>query len=121
MRETRREFVVTLAGAAGFLALPNSLLSAQRHITPPPPPQPAETQLPGTSSSPGRSAAQRAALRRHEQEFREGVQRLYDLTAELRDEVQKTHTTDVLSVRMYKKTEQIEKLAKHLKDKAKGV
>jgi hypothetical protein len=48
------------------------------------------------------------------------VERLYQLTGELRDEVLKTTTADVLSVRMYKKTEEIEKLAKQLKAKAKG-
>ena len=34
--------------------------------------------------------------------------------------VQKTATTDVLSMRMVKKTAEIEKLAKQLKNKAKG-
>jgi hypothetical protein len=48
------------------------------------------------------------------------VDRLFQLTSELREEVQKTPTTDVLSMRMVKKTEEIEKLAKVLKAKAKG-
>jgi heme oxygenase len=56
----------------------------------------------------------------NEKEFREGVERLYQLTSDLRDELQKTVTTDVLSVHMVKKTEEIEKLAKVLKNKAKG-
>ena len=56
----------------------------------------------------------------NEKEFRDGVERLYTLTGELRDEVQNTPTAEVLSVRMYKKTEEIEKLAKLLKGKAKG-
>jgi hypothetical protein len=34
--------------------------------------------------------------------------------------VQNTATTDFFSIRMYKKTEEIEKLAKQLKSKAKG-
>ena len=50
-------------------------------------------------------------MQQNEKEFREGVERLYQLTGELREEVQKTATTDVLSVRMVKKTEEIEKLA----------
>ena len=65
-------------------------------------------------------AAKKAELRRNEKEFREGVERLYQLSSELRDEVAQTPTTGVLSVRMYKKTEEIEKLAKQLKSKAKG-
>ena len=66
------------------------------------------------------AAAKRARLQQNEKEFREGVDRLYQLTGELREEVQKTPTTDVLSMRMVKKTEEIEKLAKVLKAKAKG-
>jgi hypothetical protein len=54
------------------------------------------------------------------QEFREGVERLYQLTAELRQDVQQTPTSAVLSVPMVKKAEAIEKLAKQLKNKAKG-
>jgi hypothetical protein len=59
-------------------------------------------------------------LQENEREFRAGIERLYQLTSELRDEVQKTVSSDVLSVRIYKKTEQIEKLAKQLKNKAKS-
>jgi hypothetical protein len=66
------------------------------------------------------AAARRAALLQNEKEFREGVERLYKLTTDLREEVQKTMTTDVLSLHMVKKTEEIEKLAKFLKNKAKG-
>lgn len=69
----------------------------------------------------GAAAAKRAALQQNEKDFREGVERLYKLTTELREVVQKTVTTDVLSVQMVKKTEEIEKLAKFLKNKAKGV
>jgi hypothetical protein len=34
--------------------------------------------------------------------------------------VKKTMTTEVLSIRMYKRTEEIERLAKQLKGKARG-
>jgi hypothetical protein len=59
-------------------------------------------------------------LARYQKEFREDVERLYQLTRELRGGVEKATTTDVFSVRMYKKAEQIEKLARQLKGKAKG-
>jgi len=48
------------------------------------------------------------------------VERLYQLSGDLREEMQKTATTNVLSVQIYKKTEEIEKLAKRLKNLAKG-
>jgi len=65
------------------------------------------------------ASARKAALLENEREFRSGVERLYQLTCDLREEVQRTATSEVLSVRMYKKTEEIERLAKQLKSKAK--
>jgi hypothetical protein len=122
MRETRRVFVTAMAAAAGILAGENGWPFAQNPPTPPPPPRPAETPNPAEIHSNPQAAAavRRASLQRNEKEFREGVERLYQLTSELREEVQKTMTTEVLSVRMVKKTEEIEKLAKVLKTKAKG-
>ncbi len=122
MLETRRVFVLAMAGAAGLLAAEEGQLFAQYPPTPPPPPQPAETPNPAEMHSNPRAAAaaRRALMQQNEKEFREGVERLYQLTSELREEVQKTTTTEVLSVRMVKKTEEIEKVAKLLKNKAKG-
>jgi hypothetical protein len=65
-------------------------------------------------------SAKRAALKQNEKEFRAGVDRLYQLASELKQEVDKTVTTEVFSVQMYKRTEEIEKVAKMLKGKAKG-
>jgi len=122
MQKTRRAFVLTVAGTGGILATANEWLFAQFPPTPPPPPKPAETPNPAEmhSNPQAAAAAKRAMLQQDEKEFREGVERLFQLTSELREEVQKTATTDVLSLHMVKKTEQIEKLAKILKAKAKG-
>lgn len=120
MPETRRAFVRSLTAAVGLLTAPRVLL-AQRSIKPPPPPEPAQkSPLDANPNTPGARAAKRAQLQRNAQEFRDGVEQLYRLSGELREEVQKTATTDVLSIPMYKKAEQIEKLAKQLKSKAKG-
>jgi hypothetical protein len=72
------------------------------------------------SAAPDPRAAKRAQLARNEKEFREGVERLYQLTSELREVVQQMPTSAVLSVPMVKKAEEIERLAKQLKNKAKG-
>ena len=64
--------------------------------------------------------AQRVMAAKNEKEFREGVEKLYQMATELRDELAQAPKMNVLSVRMYKKTEEIEKLAKQLKSKAKG-
>jgi hypothetical protein len=118
MRETRRRFLVTAAVLGSCLAAGNAWLVAQHRNmkSPPPPAMPPNPN----AQTPDLQATRKALLARNEKEFREGIERLYELTGELRDEVQKTATTDVLSVRMYKKTEEIEKLAKQLKGKAKG-
>ena len=122
MRESRREFVMSVTAAASALAAMPTMLCAQRPIIPPPPPEPAEKGNPAdVHSNPAASAAaKRALLLKNEKEFREGVERLYQLTSALRDELQKTATTDVFSLHMVKQTQEIEKLAKLLKSKAKS-
>lgn len=122
MRETRREFVIGLGGAAGCFGVSGSFLLAQRPINPPPPPAPAETQPTdaGAPNAAANAASRRALLLKNEREFRAGVEELYRLTSELREELQKITTSDVFSVRIYKETEAIEKLAKRLKNQVKG-
>jgi hypothetical protein len=124
MRETRRRFLMTLAAAASCSAATDGSVLAQVHNTKPfpNPPQSAETQNPAEAAS-GKSdpqSAKRVALQQNEKEFRAGVDRLYRLASELKQEVDKTVTTEIFSVQMYKRTEEIEKVAKLLKSKAKG-
>src|SRR5690242_112342 len=92
MRGTSRLILVTLAAASMLLSSECGQLVAQFPPTPPPPPQPAEIPNPaGIHPSPqAGAAAKRARLQQDEKEFREGVERLYQLTGELREEVQKT-------------------------------
>jgi hypothetical protein len=119
MRESRRRFVMALVVVAGCSASLDPFLLAQRRGGFPDPPEPAEKTNPAAAQSAASRQSAKNALQQNEREFRAGIERLYQLSSELREEVQKTPTTDVLSVRMYKKTEEIEKLAKQLKSKAK--
>lgn len=121
--ETRRRFLATIAiVGAGFAAASAISAAGQtRRGMPPSPPPPAEPQDDAkTAQGLDPQAAKKAQLRRSEKEFREGVDRLYALAGELRDEVTQAPSTGVLSARTYKKMEEIEKLAKELKSKAKG-
>ena len=86
----------------------------------PTPPESAQNNSDKTETPQPNPASKRVQLIRDEKEFRDGVERLYQLTTELRQEVQQTPTAAVLSVPMVKKTDAIEKLAKQLKNKAKG-
>ena len=124
MEETRRRFLMTLAAAASCsVAADRSVFAQQRKENPfPTPPPSSETQNPAEAgaANPDAQSAKRAALQQNEREFRAGVNRLYQLASELKQEVDKTVTTEIFSVQMYKKTEEIEKVAKLLKGKAKG-
>jgi acyl-CoA reductase-like NAD-dependent aldehyde dehydrogenase len=123
MRETRRRFMMALAAAGACLAAQDTRAFGQeKHRGFPDPPESAAPKNPDQDPAQAANlrAAKKAMAQRNEKEFREGVERLHQLATELKEEVQKTPTTDVLSVRMYKKAEEIEKLAKHVKSKAKG-
>ena len=121
MRQTRRNFFAGAALVSGSLALPGGIFAAQNPPTPPPKPQPGYTPNPAEiHSNPAEAAARRARVLENEKEFRQGVERLYQLTSDLRNELQKTPTADVFSVHIVKETEQIEKLAKSLRSKAKS-
>jgi|SRR6476646_10452769 len=123
MRKTRRAFLLAVA-AAGCLVARNgfSFPQAPKKPTPfPAPPEAAETRNPAAGQAkPERQTARRLALQQNEKEFRSGVDRLYRLASELKQEVEKLPTSEIFSVQMYKRTEEIEKLAKQLKAKARG-
>jgi len=122
MVATRRKFVLAL-GVAVSCFTRQTWAFAQKSRPFPKPPDPSQKENnPVETAAVANAKRQEAkrALQENEREFRAGIERLYQLASELREEVQSTATTDVLSVRMYKKTEEIEKLAKHLKSKAKG-
>jgi hypothetical protein len=53
-------------------------------------------------------------------DVRADVEKLYQLVTELRDQVQKSDTTSTLSLSVINKAKQIEKLAKQVKERAKG-
>lgn len=120
MRETRRRFVLALAAVVGCFAAWETLLLAQRRGGFPDPPEPAEKPNPAAAAPDASRRSAKSLAQENEREFRAGVEQLYRLASELRDEVQRTPTSDVLSIRMYKKTEEIERLAKQIKSKAKG-
>jgi hypothetical protein len=123
MGETRRRFLMSLAAASCSVATHGTVFAQVRNTRPfPTPPASAETQNPAEKdgTTPDPQSAKRAALKQNEREFRAGVDRLYRLASELKQEVDKTGTTEVFSVRMYKRMEEIEKVAKLLKGRAKG-
>ena len=88
----------------------------------PVPPSPVPRRDPGdrddsTSPPPG---ARKAVLEQNQKDIKKDVEKLYELASDLKTEVDKTDATVILSLAMVKKAEEIEKLAKQIKDRAKG-
>jgi hypothetical protein len=59
-------------------------------------------------------------LEANQKEMRKNVEKLYDLARELKAEVEKTDSVQVLSLSMVRKAEEIERLAKEIRNRAKG-
>lgn len=59
-------------------------------------------------------------LKQNDSQIHEAIEKLYFLAADLRAEVEKTNSQNVLSLAMVQKCEQIEKYAKQIKNLAKG-
>jgi hypothetical protein len=62
----------------------------------------------------------RQILQHNDSQIHEDVERLYFLAAELKAEVERTDSQNVLSLSLVQKCEQIEKLARQMKGLAKG-
>jgi hypothetical protein len=65
-------------------------------------------------------AASKVALQENDKSIKKSVEKLFQLASELKAEVDKTDSVQVLSLAMVRKAEEIEKLAKDIKSRAKG-
>jgi len=59
-------------------------------------------------------------LEENQKEIKKKVEKLFDLASELKDEVEKTDSSKVLSLNLVRKAEEIEKLARDIKNRSKG-
>lgn len=62
----------------------------------------------------------RAQLKENQKNLRKDADHLVELAKELKDEAEKTEQAEVLSFSLVKKAEEMEKLARHIKDLAKA-
>jgi hypothetical protein len=126
MPESRRHLLTALFGAAGVLAVEPLLAGLQ-------------APAPGSGSSPrakvypnGRDPNAMSGIddpsrpdpkaieRANQKEIRTDVAKLYEMVSELKEQIEKTDATSTLSLSVVKKAQQIEKLAKQIKELAKG-
>jgi hypothetical protein len=59
-------------------------------------------------------------LEANDKNIKKSVEKLFQLATELKNEVEKTDSVTVLSLAMVRKAEEIERLAKEIKSRAKG-
>ena len=116
---TRREVLKVIAGSAGLAAFASWRLHAQN----PPDRDPSRANASGESTPPDSAVEAKrvkAVLEQNQKDIKKNIERLFQLASELKDEVGKTDATTTLSLAMLRKTEEIEKLAHQIRDRAKG-
>jgi hypothetical protein len=64
--------------------------------------------------------AEKHMLEENQKEIKKKVEKLFELASELKDEVDKTDSSKVLSLGVVRKAEEIEKLAHDIKNRSKG-
>jgi hypothetical protein len=65
-------------------------------------------------------ATKKALLEERQKTIKKDIEKLFDLAMQLKGEVEKTDATTTLSLAMVRRAEEIEKLARQIKDNAKG-
>lgn len=123
MPDSRRRLLMTFVGAAGVLAVeplfaglqPQTRSNPQAH----PYPNGRDPNLPPDVDE-HRVLDPKAVELQNQKELRSDVAKLYEMVANLKDQLEKTDPAATLSVPFTKKTQQIEKLAKQIKSLAKG-
>jgi hypothetical protein len=66
------------------------------------------------------AASKKALLEQRQKDIKKDIEKLFDLATQLKTEVEKTDATTTLSLAMVRRAEEIEKLARQIKDNAKG-
>jgi hypothetical protein len=125
MLHSRRTLTILFSTALILLSTGSSG-APQSHPTPPPivprpsPNAPNPNYPPGLQGPEQTPPDQKKLDRQNQAEIKADVEKLYQLIGELKEEVERSDANSTLSVGVVKKAHQIEKLAKQVKDRAKG-
>jgi hypothetical protein len=112
---------MTVVGAAGVLAVEPLLAALHSQASPKAKPYPngRDPNAPPEIEEP-RVLDQKALELQNQKKLRSDVAKLYEMVSDLKEQVEKTDASATFSVSLVKKAQQIEKLAKQIKDLAKG-
>jgi hypothetical protein len=121
MLDSRRSLLKSVVGTAGTLVAAPWIYAFQ-HPTPMPSPNaPTNPNAPGGLNGPqATNGSQPVPNTMNQEQIAAMVQQLYKLASELKDDVEHTNLAAVFPVTFVKKAQAIEKLAKQIKDRAKG-
>ena len=117
MDGTRRTALKLVVGAAGLAALGALSLRAQDPSERNPSRTASGEKNPDGAIDPKRV---KGVLEQNQKDIKKNIEKLFQLASELKEEVEKTDATTTLSLAMVRKTEEIEKLAHQIREKAKG-
>lgn len=122
MTETRRDLLTAFLGAAVVLParpLLGWLQGTGQVVKPHPYPNGRDPSAPVNTDEP-REINRKALEMERQKELRANVAKLYDMVVDLKEQVERTDANSTLSLPVLKKAEQIEKLAKQIKNLSKG-
>jgi hypothetical protein len=126
MADSRPRLTIAAAVLAAALATLALFSSAQAPHPSPSPPQPRPSpNTPNPNYPPGLNGPEmkgpdrKAIDKQNQVELKEEVEKLYALVFVLREQMKMTDSTSTMSVTIIKQAQQIEKLAKEIKDRAK--
>jgi hypothetical protein len=114
--KSRRTFLGGLLTAGLATGLAGELTPGQNPQLPQDPKNPPD----GKPENPLAPPAEKRMLEENEKDIKKKVEKLYDLATELKAEVDKTDSSKVLSLNLVRKAEEIEKLARDIKNRSRG-
>jgi hypothetical protein len=114
--KNRRTFLGGLLTAGLTMRLTAGLAQGQN----PKLPQDQKTTPDSAPENPLAPSAGKRILEENQKDIKKKVEKLYDLATELKAEVDKTDSSKVLSLNLVRKAEEIEKLARDIKNRSKG-
>ncbi len=120
MLDTRRAFLTMLAGAGTAVVMRAQTDRGQAKPTGRPSVPDPSADADASPGSRTEKSPSKMALEANEKDIKKNIEKLFQLATDLKTEVEKTDSSQVLSLAMVKKAEEIEKLAREIKTRAKG-
>ena len=120
MWESRRTVLRNFAGAAAACLVAASAIPGQDPFPNSKRQSPVRSGEDDPNPNPNAKSPTKVLLEDNQKDIKKNVEKLFDLASQLKEQVEKTDSTTVLSLAMVKKAEEIERLARQIKDRAKG-